>query len=117
MVAKKRLRVEINVENTAQEFFINVVTNLFIVEIDRKFAGIMWISGISRSNSASMESIRFTMSNEVRPASRRSSSEPTVPEIERSVSNRRTTSATLFLGELLRGSNVVILSNVDKRWK
>ncbi len=61
---------------------------LLIVEIDRKFAGVMSISGISRSNSASTESIRLTISSEVRPTSRRSSSELTGRLIERSASNR-----------------------------
>ena len=54
-----------------QTLFSSAVTKLLIVEIDRKFAEVMSTPGISRSNSASTESIRLTISSEVRPTSRR----------------------------------------------
>jgi len=51
-----------------------VVTRASIAEMERKFRGVMSVSGILRSNSASTESMRLTMSRDVRPMFWRSSS-------------------------------------------
>ncbi len=56
--------------------------NASMVEIDRKFAGVISDAGIMISNSASTASIRSTMSIELRPASVSWSSTDTGREIE-----------------------------------
>jgi hypothetical protein len=65
-----------------------LTTNLLIKAIDRKLAGVMSASGILTSNSASIVRTKLTMSSELRPAWRRSSSGPTGRVIERSESIR-----------------------------
>ena len=76
----------------------------------RKFAGVMLASGIIRSNSDSTARTRFTMSMDVRPASRRSSAGAMVLFMERCVSNLCTTEMTRSAAELLLLSAMMPLS-------
>jgi hypothetical protein len=84
-----------------------LTTNLLIKAIDRKFAGVMSVSGILTSNSASIVRTKLTMSSELRPAWRRSSSDPTDRVIERSESIRWTTAETLSCAPTLGRSNII----------
>src|SRR5229473_5963768 len=73
----------------------------------------MAASGIFRSNLDSTESTKSTMSSEVRPISRRSSSADTGPSMERSTRIRRTTWTTLSLGD--RSSSLDMLGLVHDK--
>lgn len=79
--------------------FSNLVTNLLMVEIDRKFAGVMSDMGIIRSNSDSTNSTSLTVSSEVSPTSIRTSSAQTDRLIERSSNTCWTTVTTRSFGE------------------
>jgi hypothetical protein len=90
------------VESVCQVRFTNLVTNRLIVEIDRKFASVSSLTGISMLNSSSTSSTSLTASNEVNPAPERVSSEETGRVIERSLIIRWTTATTLSPAEMLR---------------
>ena len=86
-----------------------LTTNLLIKAIDRKLAGVMSASGILTSSSASIVRTKLTISSELRPAWRRSSSYPTARVIERSESIRWTTAETLSCGPTLGRSNIMTI--------
>ena len=68
-----------------------------------KFAGVIARSGISMAKSPSTANTRLVMSSEVRPTSRRLSSNPNSRSIERSRNRRCTTSAILGSGSKASG--------------
>jgi hypothetical protein len=82
-----------------QDSFNNLLTSLLMVEIDRKFAGVMSDIGIIRSNSDSTSSTILTVSSEVRPTSARISSAQTDRSMERSSKTCWTTVTIRSSGE------------------
>jgi|ERR1700730_4683739 len=91
---------------------IKAVTSAAIVEIDRNLAGVMSASGMLTSNSDSTESTRLTISSELRPTERRSSSEDAGNLSDRSVNMRLISAVTLSIGELMRRSSISVLSDI-----
>jgi len=91
---------------------IKAVTSAAIVEIDRNLAGVMSASGMLTSNSDSTESTRLTISSELRPTERRSSSEDAGNLSDRSVNMRLISAVTLSIGELMRRSSILVLSDI-----
>lgn len=68
----------------------NVRTRAAMLETERKLAGVISLSGMATSSSASTASTRFTMSSDVRPISRRSTCGENARVIARSASSRCT---------------------------
>jgi hypothetical protein len=77
----------------------SLLTSLLMVEIDRKFAGLMSGMGIIRSNSDSTSNTIFTKSSEVSPTSARTSSAQIGRAMERSSNTCCTTVTTRYSGE------------------
>ena len=75
-----------------------LATNVSIATTERKFAGVMSASGMVNPNSASTASIRFTISSDEIPLSRKSSSAVTGFVIARRARRSCTSATTLSLG-------------------
>ncbi len=86
-------------EDTDEVSFNSLLTSLLMVEIDRKFAGLMSGMGIIRSNSDSTSNTILTRSSEVSPISARTSSAQTDRAMERSSNTCCTTVTTRYSGE------------------